>query len=263
MTAEGGPIENRLELPLINMTQAFLKAKKEIIERLDNNVLDHLSQEQLIEPRGNYRNQACEVIRPKTTPEVSKILSILHKHKVGVVPYSGGTGLVGGQMAPGKDCFLLSLEKMTKLREVSSSDGILTVEAGMKLWEVQNAAKKINRIFPLSLASEGSCQIGGNLATNAGGINVVKYGNIRNLCMGLEVVFSDGQVYHGLNLLYKDNTGYDIRNLLIGSEGTLGIITAANLRTFPIPEEKLVSMVQVSGVSEALAVFGILKVIWL
>ena len=241
------------------MKQAALIAKKQIINNLGHRIFDQLSNAQMVEPRGNYNNQASEVIRPKNTMEVSIVLSILNEHKVGIVPYAGGTGLVGGQMAPVSDYFLLSLDRMKKLRQVSSLDGILTVEAGMTLLEVRNEAKKLNRNFPLSLASEGTCQIGGNLATNAGGINVVKYGNIRNLCLGVEAVFANGQVYNGLHNLFKDNTGYDVRSLLIGSEGTLGIITAANLRTYPIQEEKLVSIVQVLDVKEALTLFRSLQ----
>ena len=207
---------------------------------------------QLSEPRGNFVNNATKVIRPNNTDEVSRILSILNALKVKVVPYSGGTGLVGGQMAPHDDYFLLSLDKMKSVRSVSTKDGTLTVESGMILSNVQNEAKKIHRVFPLSLASEGTCQIGGNLATNAGGINVIKFGNARNLCLGIEAVLADGTVYNGLSSLIKDNTGYDLRNLLIGSEGTLGVITAATLKTFPSPDETIVSMLKIKNPSEAI-----------
>ena len=154
-------------------------------------------------------------------------------------------------MAPRPDHYLLSLDRMNSLRSASNEDGILTVEAGVILSDVQKYATAINRLFPLSLASEGTCQIGGNLATNAGGINVVKFGNVRALCVGVEAVLADGTIYNGLSKLIKDNTGYDLNNLLIGSEGTLGIITAATLKTAPLPDETIVAMVKIQGPEDA------------
>ena len=156
--------------------------------------------------------------------------------RVGIVPWGGGTGLVGGQMMPeGPAPLILSLERMAALRAVYPAENVLVVEAGMILADVQAAAAEVGRLFPLSLASEGRRRIGGNLATNAGGVNVLRYGNARDLCLGLEAVLPDGQRLHGLKRLRKDNTGYDLRHLLIGAEGTLGIITAASLRLFPLP----------------------------
>ena len=209
---------------------------KKISDKLGCEILSEVSLNQINEPRGNFKNLASFVIRPRTTSEVSFILYTLNQERVGVVPYSGGTGLVAGQIAHKKDFLLLSLDRMNKLREVSLGDGVLTVEAGMLLADVKAEAIKLNRVFPLSLASQGSCQIGGNLATNAGGLNVIRYGNARNLCLGLEAVMADGTVFNGLKNLYKDNSGYDLRHLMIGSEGTLAIITAANLKTVPFCE---------------------------
>ena len=227
--------------------EATKLAEIQIVEKFGKGIIEKLSPHHLSEPRGNFTNNASKVIRPRNTDEVSKILSVLNELRVKVIPYCGGTGLVGGQMAPNSDYFLLSLDRMKSVRSVSTTDGTLTVESGMVLSNVQNEAKKIHRVFPLSLASEGTCQIGGNLATNAGGINVIKFGNARNLCLGVEAVLADGTIYNGLGSLIKDNTGYDLRNLLIGSEGTLGVITAATLKTFPLPDETFVSMLKVEN----------------
>ncbi len=233
------------------MTDRLKLAETKIHERVGEDIVVNTPPEQLTEPRGNYKNFATRVIKPKNTNQVSTVLATLNEHKIGVIPYSGGTGLVGGQMAPHSDFFLLSLEKMQALRDFSEADGVLVVESGMILSKVHEEALRINRKFPLSLASEGTCQIGGNLATNAGGINVIRYGSARNLCLGVEAVFADGTIYNGLASLIKDNSGYDIRNLLIGSEGTLGVITAASLKTFPLSDEKVVSMIKVESPGKA------------
>ena len=222
-----------------------------ITKLLGKDIISDLLPHQRSEPRGNYTNFANKVIRPRSTLEVSKVMSILNEMSVKVVPYCGGTGLVGGQIAPTTDYFLLSLDRMNSLRNASFSDKTLTVEAGMILSDVHNQAKRINRMFPLSLASEGTYQIGGNLATNAGGINVIKFGNARSLCSGVVAVLADGKIYNGLSSLIKDNTGYDLRNLLIGSEGTLGIITAATLKTVPIPDETIVAIAKIRSPTDA------------
>lgn len=205
------------------------------------------------EPRNLIKGQAELLLRPASTAEVSTILRLANHHRIGIVPYGGGTGLVGGQIVPdGSKMVLLSLERMTKIREVNPADNILAVEAGAILADVQQAAAKMDRLFPLSLASEGSCRIGGNLATNAGGINVLRYGNARDLCLGLEVVLPSGEIWSGLSNLRKDNTGFDLKNLLIGSEGTLGVITAASLRLFSRPAERVAAMVAVRSPEAAL-----------
>jgi FAD/FMN-containing dehydrogenase len=187
----------------------------------------------LVEPRGRWQGHGL-LLRPRTTADVSRIVQECAASRVGIVPWGGGTGLVGGQIMPdGPDPVILSLERMDAPRALHGSENVMTVEAGMILADVHAVAAGIGRWFPLWLASEGSARIGGLLATNAGGINVVRYGNARDLCLGVEAVLPDGSVMNGLTRLRKNNMGYDLRHLLIGSEGTLGIITAASLRLFP------------------------------
>lgn len=207
----------------------------------------------LEEPRGRWQGHAGVLARPRTTDEVARIVRACAAARVGVVPISGGTGLVGGQiMTRGAAPLLLSLERMTKLRSVFPEENAMVVEAGMVLADVQAEAEKVGRLFPLSLASEGSCRIGGNLAANAGGTAVLRYGNARDLCLGLEAVLPDGSIFNGLTRLRKDNAGYDLRHLLIGSEGTLGVITAASLRLFPRPAARVVAMLVVPSPAAAL-----------
>lgn len=207
----------------------------------------------LEEPRGSWQGQAGALARPRTTAEVAAIIRACAAARVGVVPYGGGTGLVGGQiMTAGPVPLLVSLERMAALRGVWPEENALVVEAGMVLSDVQAEAAKVGRLFPLSLASEGSCRIGGNLAANAGGTAVLRYGNMRDLCLGLEAVLPDGNIFNGLTRLRKDNAGYDLRHLLIGSEGTLGVITAASLRLFPRPAARIVAMLAVPSPAAAL-----------
>ncbi len=187
----------------------------------------------LKEWRGLWHGHTPLILRPQSTDEVSRILAIAHETGTAIVPQSGNTGLVGGQIPFGE--VLLSLDRMTKILNVDTVDDTMTVEAGVTLKSIQDAAEKVDRLFPLSLASLGSCRIGGNLATNAGGVNVLAYGNARDLCLGLEVVLADGRVLNILKTLRKDNTGYDLKNMFIGSEGTLGIITKATLKLFSRP----------------------------
>jgi len=189
----------------------------------------------LTEPRGRWVGAGI-VVAPRTTDQVAQVMRFCHERRIGVVPYSGGTGLVGGQlMGLGAVPLVLSLERLTAIRAIYPSESVLVAEAGAILADVQQAAEDIGRLFPLSLASEGSARIGGLLSTNAGGVNVLRYGNARAQCLGLEVVRPNGSIWHGLSRLRKDNTGYDLRDLMIGAEGTLGIITAAALRLVPQP----------------------------
>ncbi len=200
----------------------------------------------LTEPRGWLRGRAAIVAKPASTAEVAEIVSLCARDRVGVVPYGGGTGLVGGQVAlEPPDPVVLSLERMRKIRQVSLGDDAVTVEAGCTLHDVRAAAVRHGRSFPLRIASEGSCQIGGNLATNAGGMQVLRYGNVRELCLGIEAVFADGRIWNGLRSLHKESTGYDLRHLLIGSEGTLAVITAATLRIFPAAHEEATALAAV------------------
>jgi FAD/FMN-containing dehydrogenase len=214
----------------------------------------------LEEPRGRFAGRAAAVLRPASTAEVSAAVAICAGARVGIVPYSGGTGLVGGQvMGEGALPVVLSFERMRRVRDVDPTDGVLTAEAGCVLAEVQAAARAAGRIFPLTLASEGSARIGGLLATNAGGVNVLRYGNARDLCLGVEAVMADGSVLHGLGRVVKDNMGYDLRHLLIGSEGTLGLITAASLRLHPAPGETATAWAAVASPQAALELFHELR----
>lgn len=207
----------------------------------------------LEEPRGRWRGKAGGVACPTTVAQVSEIVRICVDARVGVVPVGGGTGLVGGQVMPeGPAPLLLSLERMHAIRAIHARENVLVAEAGAVLADVQAAAAGAGLLFPLSLASEGSARIGGLLATNAGGVNVLRYGNARALCLGLEAVLPDGSIWQGLRRLRKDNSGYDLRNLLVGSEGTLGVITAASLQLFKPPAAQGTALLVVSGPDAAL-----------
>ena len=195
------------------------------------------------------------MIKPRSTKEVSKCLKLATQYKIGVVPWSGGTGLVGGQIAPDKYSVTLSLERMNKIKNFSSINQSIEVEAGVILETIHEFVGKRNFLYPLSMASKGTCCIGGNLATNAGGIGVLKYGNARDLCLGLEVVLADGSIINDIKTLKKDNTGYDLKNLFIGSEGSLGIITRAVLRLYPAPQNKIVAFFGVQNFNAALKTY--------
>jgi len=211
----------------------------------------------LSEPRGRWGGQGL-VVAPSSTQEVSAMVRACAKARIGIVPYSGGTGLVGGQlMQEGPAPVILSLERMKTIRAVYPSENVLVCDAGTILADVQKAADDVGRLFPLSLASEGSARIGGILATNAGGVNVLRYGNARAQCLGLEVVRPDGSVWNGLTRLRKDNTGYDLRNLMIGSEGTLGIITGAALKLAPRPVGVGAAMMAVKSPAAALELLAL------
>ncbi|PTV95893.1 FAD/FMN-containing dehydrogenase [Rhodobacter aestuarii] len=210
----------------------------------------------LEEPRGRWKGQAGVLAKPATTAQVSALMAFCHAARVGVVPYGGGTGLVGGQVcSDGPAPVLVSLEKMTALRAMDAQS--LVIEAGATLQTVQDHAASAGRRFPLTLASQGSAQIGGCLATNAGGVNVLRYGNARALCLGLEVVLADGTIWHGLKRLAKDNTGYDLRDLVIGAEGSLGLITAASLRLYEPPAVEGTAVFAVTSPQAAVELLGL------
>ena len=212
----------------------------------------------LSEPRGRYFGAGGVLALPRNTDEVAAVVRACAAARVGLVPYGGGTGLVGGQISPeGPAPVILSLERMAAVRLVDPVGNVAIVEAGAILAEVQAAAAAVGRLFALTLAAQGSARIGGVLATNAGGVNVLRYGSARELCLGLEAVLADGTVLHGLKRLRKDNTGYDLRDLLIGSEGTLGVITAATLRLFARPAGEGTAMLAVPGPAEALALLAL------
>jgi FAD/FMN-containing dehydrogenase len=214
----------------------------------------------LQEPRGRYTGQAALLALPRNVDEVATLIRHANAARVGVVPYGGGTGLVGGQVAPdGPAPLILSLERLNKVRATYPDENVLVAEAGVILADVQTAAIDIGRLFPLSLAAEGSARIGGNLATNAGGTGVLRYGNARDLCLGLEAVLPDGQIWHGLSRLRKNNTGYDLRHLLIGAEGTLGVITAAALKLFARPAQSGTALLAVQSPAAALKLLSMAR----
>jgi FAD/FMN-containing dehydrogenase len=214
----------------------------------------------LEEPRGRYAGGDALLALPRDTQEVATLIREAGAAGVGVIPYGGGTGLVGGQIASdGPTPLIVSLERMNAVRDVYADENVLVAEAGVVLADVHAAADAADRLFPLSLAAEGSARIGGNLATNAGGTGVLRYGNARDLCLGLEAVLPDGQIWNGLTRLRKNNTGYDLRHLLIGAEGTLGVITAAALKLFPKPARTGTAMLVVNNPRAALDLLSLAR----
>ena len=214
----------------------------------------------LTDHRKLFRGNTPLVLRPDSTEQVSQLLKLCNEHKVGVVPVGGNTGYCGGA-APAEDGsqVVLSLARLKKIRHIDALNNTLTVEAGCVLAEVQQAATNVDRLFPLSLGSEGSCHVGGNLSTNAGGTAVLRYGMTRDLVLGLEAVLPDGRVMNDLNGLRKNNTGYDLKNLFIGAEGTLGIITAVTLKLFPLPRTFVTAMVAVRDPQAAVDLLSVMR----
>ena len=207
---------------------------------------------------GVHRGRALAVVRPGSTAEVAAVVAACHRTRTPVVPQGGNTGLVGGSVPDGSGAaVVLSLGRMRTVRDVDPVAGTITVDAGVVLAEVQAAAEAAGRLFPMSLGSEGSCTLGGNLATNAGGTAVLRYGMTRELVLGLEVVLPDGRVWDGLRGLRKDNTGYDLTQLFVGSEGTLGVITGAVLRLFPATPRRATAWVAVPSVAAAVSLLAL------
>tara|TARA_Y100001951_G_scaffold87699_1_gene78868 strand:- start:4225 stop:5643 length:1419 start_codon:yes stop_codon:yes gene_type:complete len=207
--------------------------------------------------RNAYRGQAAAVLRPGTTEEVAAAVRLCAQAGVALVPQGGNTGLCGGSIPDASGAqMVLSLTRLKRIREVDVANATITVEAGVILQQLQDAAAEVGRLFPLSLGAEGSCTVGGNLATNAGGTAVLRYGNMRDLTLGLEVVLPDGRIWDGLRGLRKDNTGYDLKQLFIGSEGTLGIITAAVLKLFPALRSLTTAWVALPSPQAAVALLG-------
>ncbi|MCZ6862270.1 MAG: FAD-binding oxidoreductase [Alphaproteobacteria bacterium] len=214
----------------------------------------------LVEPRGLYHGKAALIARPATTKQVSAVIAICNEYHIPVVPQGGNTSLVGAAVPDDSGAaIVLSLSRLDRIRSLDASNDTITVEAGCVLANVQAAAEEANRLFPLSLGAEGSCQIGGNHSTNAGGTAVMRYGNARALALGLEVVLPSGDIWDGLRALQKDNTGYDLKQLFIGAEGTLGVITAAVLRLFPLPRDVVTALVGVPEPAAAVELLALLR----
>ena len=208
--------------------------------------------------RRRFPGRALAVVRPGSTTEVAAVVRLCATHGVSLVPQGGNTGLVGGSTPDTSGTqVLLSLARLNKVRVIDAANLTMTVEAGCVLQTVQEAAAGAGFLFPLSLAAEGSCTIGGNLASNAGGTQVLRYGNARDLCLGLEVVTSAGEIWEGLSGLRKDNTGYDLRDLFIGSEGTLGVITAATLKLYPRPAARMTALAACDKLEAAVALLSL------
>ena len=216
-------------------------------------------QKYLKEWRGVYTGVAGAIVKPKSTKEVSNILKFAYRENISCIPQGGNTGLVGGQIPFNKDHIVISLERLNKIREINPTDLSVTVEAGLILSDLQKECDENNLIFPLSLASEGSCSLGGNIASNAGGVAVLYYGNTRELVMGLEVVLSDGSIINNLKTLIKDNTGYSIKDLFVGSEGTLGVITAATLKVFPKPKNTYTALLSVNSPKQSIEILNYIR----
>ena len=214
----------------------------------------------LAEPRGLYHGKALALVRPGATKEVAAVASLCNEARIGVAPQGGNTGLVGGQTpdASGEQ-IILSTQRLRRVREVDLDGDVMICEAGVTLAEAQAAALTADRLFPLSLASEGTCTIGGNVSTNAGGVTVIAYGNTRDLVTGVEAVLADGRIVNGLSKLRKDNTGYDVKGLFVGAEGTLGIVTAASLRLFPNPRARATAFVGLKSPVDALKLLRMMR----
>src|SRR5215510_605282 len=214
----------------------------------------------LIDWRQRYQGRTALLVRPASTSEAAEVVRLCAEARVPIVPQGGNTSLCGGSIPSGAgDEILLSLSRMNRVRAIDIANYTITAEAGCILAQVQEAATQADRLFPLSLAAEGSCQIGGNLSTNAGGITVLRYGNARELVLGLEVVLPDGQVWDGLRTLRKDNTGYDLKQLFLGAEGTLGIITAAVLRLRPKPTAQVTAFIGLETPRSAVELLAALR----
>ncbi|WP_299349744.1 FAD-binding oxidoreductase [uncultured Shimia sp.] len=245
-------------MTLTSVSTPFLDA---LAQSLPEGTLREAEPRYLEEPRGRFVGLASTAIAlPRTVDEVATIVAACNAAGVPVVPYGGGTGLVGGQVKPdGAVPLVLSLERMKAIRAVYPLENVIVAEAGAILADVQTAADDADRLFPLSLAAKGSCTIGGNLSTNAGGVNVLRYGNTRDLCLGIEAVMPSGEIWHGLTRLRKDNTGYDLRNLMVGAEGTLGVITAAALKLSPRPASLGTAFMVVEGPAAALKLLALAR----
>ena len=208
----------------------------------------------LEEWRGRWRGETPLALAPATTAEVAAIVKICAAHRIAITPQGGNTGLVGGQTPNGE--ILLSLRRLARVRDVSPLNDTMTLEAGVTLADAQAVAQDVDRLFPLSIGSEGSCQIGGVISTNAGGVNVLRYGSMRSLVLGVEAVLPNGEIWNGLRDLRKDNTGLDLKQLFIGAEGVLGVVTAAVLRLFPAPKDRVTCLAGLPDLGSAVSLLA-------
>ncbi|PXA90847.1 hydroxyacid dehydrogenase [Nostoc sp. 3335mG] len=213
----------------------------------------------LNEPRKRFHQTASAVVTPPDVPALQAIMRWANENRVGIIAQGGNTGLVGAQVPLLGNEVIISLARLDRIRSIDRAAGVMTAEAGVILENAHKAAEAEGAMFPLWLASQGSARIGGVLSSNAGGVNVLAYGNARELTMGVEAVLADGRLYRGLNVLKKDNTGYDLKDLLVGAEGTLGIITAATLKLFPLPEDHETALVNVASPAAALELFQLMR----
>lgn len=213
----------------------------------------------LNEPRKRFHTGASAVVLPASVEAVQAVARWANENRVGLIPQGGNTGLVGAQVPRFGNEVIVSLAKLDRVRAIDTAGGVMTAEAGVILENAHKAAEAAGAMFPLWLASQGSARIGGVLSSNAGGVNVLAYGNARELTLGVEAVLADGRLYNGLNSLKKDNTGYDLKDLLVGAEGTLGIITAATLKLYPIPEDYETALVSIASPRQALKLFELLR----
>jgi len=240
-----------------NQLEAFISQLKHILDGRDI-----ITDQETIFPHlqdwvGNFHGNSPLMLTPRTSGQVSEILKLCNDKKIKIVPQGGNTGSVASGIPNGE--VILSLKKMNKIIELNPRDYTITVESGCILNQIQVAASEVSRHFPLSIGSEGSCTIGGNISTNAGGISVLKYGNMRDLVLGIEVVLADGKIVNMLKKLRKDNTGYALKHLFMGAEGTLGIITAASLRLFPKIENKVTAFVSLTDLKSSMSLLEILR----
>ncbi|MHA6298337.1 FAD-binding oxidoreductase [Devosia sp. CAU 1758] len=213
----------------------------------------------LNEPRKRFHQNAAAVVTPADVAAVQAVMRWANENRVGIIPQGGNTGLVGAQVPFSGHEVILSLHNLDRIRSIDGAAGVMTAEAGVILENAHRAAEAEGAMFPLWLASQGSARIGGVLSSNAGGVNVLAYGNARELTMGIEAVLADGRLYQGLNALKKDNTGYDLKDLLVGAEGTLGIITAASLKLYPLPEDYETAIVNIASPEAALDLFQLMR----
>jgi FAD/FMN-containing dehydrogenase len=246
------------------MSDVITSAKEEIVAIVgDRYLLDKDTEKAAYEHewRGHFHDlKAAFVVTPGTTQEVSDVVKVCNKYKIPMIPQAGNTGLVAAGVPFGNGTeAIISVKRLKALRSIDTLENTIVVESGCTLQQVQESADDANRLFPLSIGSQGTCQIGGNIGSNAGGITVLRYGNMRDLVLGLEVVLPDGEIWHGLRRLRKDNTGYDLKHLFIGGEGTLGIITAAVLKLFPKPAGKITGFLGLESPSQALECLSLMR----